>query len=107
MTRDRTSRIRFKDDIRLTKRVTTHPGEMLKHEFLLPLNLSASKLAGEIGVPANRLTELVSGRRSMTANTALKLAERFGTTPESWMNLQMLFDLSKAIVSGKRARKVA
>lgn len=95
------------DDIRKTKRVTTHPGEMLAQEFLRPLGLSASALAVEIGVPANRITEMVAGRRSMTADSALKLADRFGTSPEFWMNLQMMYDLSKAVVAGRKPRKAA
>ena len=95
------------DDIRQTRRITTHPGEMLAQEFLVPLKMSASALAAEIGVPANRLTEMVAGRRSMTADTALRLSERFGTSPEFWMNLQTMHDLSKAVLSAKRGRKVA
>jgi antitoxin HigA-1 len=92
------------DDIRRTKRVTTHPGEMLKREFLEPLGLSASALASEIGVPANRVTEMVAGRRNMTADTALRLADKFGTSPEFWMNLQSMHDLSLAVVAkSKRA----
>lgn len=97
----------IRDDIRQTKRVTTHPGAMLKHEFLAPFNLSASALAAEIGVPANRITELVAGRRAITADTALRLADRFGTTPEFWMNLQTMHDLSKAVLLAKRQRKAA
>jgi antitoxin HigA-1 len=94
------------DDIRRTKRVTTHPGEMLKHEFLEPLGLSATALAAEIGVPANRLTEMVAGRRGLTADTALRLAGRFGTTPEFWMNLQSAHDLSRAVIAnaGRKTR---
>lgn len=99
--------MKLRDEIRQTRRITTHPGEMLKQEFLVPLKISASALAAEISVPANRLTEMVAGRRSMTADTALRLADRFGTSPEFWMNLQMLHDLSKAIVSAKRGRKAA
>jgi antitoxin HigA-1 len=95
------------DDIRQTRRVTTHPGEMLAQEFLVPLKLSSSALAAEIGVPANRVTEMVAGRRSMTADTALRLADRFDTSPEFWMNLQTLHDLSKAVVTAKRAGKAA
>lgn len=95
------------DDIRQTKRVTTHPGAYLKAEFLEPLGLSATALAGEIGVPANRLTEMVSGRRNMTADTALRLAERLGTSPEFWMNLQSMHDLSKAVVENRRRRSTA
>lgn len=95
------------DDIRKTKRVTTHPGAMLKEEFLLPLGLSATALASELGVPANRLTEMVAGRRNMTADTALRLAERFKTSPEFWMNLQMMHDLSKAVLASRKNRKAA
>jgi antitoxin HigA-1 len=91
------------DDIRRTKRVTTHPGEMLKEDFLTPLGLSAAALAAELGVPANRITEMVAGRRSMTADTALRLADRFGTTPEFWMNLQSMYDLSKAVLVARSA----
>lgn len=91
------------DDIRSTKRITTHPGEMLKEEFLAPLGLSATALAGELGVPANRLTEMIAGRRGMTADTALRLAKRFGTSPEFWMNLQTMHDLSKAVLAQRSA----
>jgi antitoxin HigA-1 len=98
---------KFPDDIRQTKRVTTHPGAMLKEEFLVPLKLSATALATEIGVPANRLTEMVAGRRNMTADTALRLADRFGTSPEFWMNLQSMHDLSKAVLASKRSRRAA
>lgn len=96
-----------RDDIRLTKRITTHPGEMLKEEFLVPLGISATALAAEIGVPANRLTEMVAGRRNMTADTALRLADRFETSPEFWMNLQTMHDLSKAVVASRRPHKAA
>lgn len=94
------------DDIRATKRVTTHPGAYLRDEYLEPLALSARAVAAEIGVPANRLTEMIAGQRGMTADTALRLAKRFDTSPEFWMNLQTMHDLSKAVIaqrSGKRA----
>ena len=107
MTRTSATPRKFTDDIRQTKRVTTHPGEMLKDEFLVPFKLSATALAAEIGVPANRLTEMVAGRRNMTADTALRLSDRFGTSPEFWMNLQTMHDLSKAVVGSKRARRAA
>jgi len=89
-------------DIRSTKRVTTHPGAILKHEYLEPMGISATALAAEIGVPANRLTEMIAERRNMTADTALRLADRFGTSPEFWMNMQSLYDLSKAIVAQRK-----
>lgn len=73
-----------------------HPGEILQEEFLIPLNMSASRLAQVIEVPANRMTELVAKRRSVTADTALRLARAFGTSPEFWMNLQQTFELRTA-----------
>lgn len=72
------------------------PGEVLAEEFLRPLGLSARQLAREIGVPANRVTAILQGRRGITADTALRLAARFGTTPELWMNLQVAHDLAAA-----------
>ncbi len=109
MARDASNRAKVAraDDIRQTRRVTTHPGKVLAQEFLVPLKVSASALAAEIGVPANRLTEMVAARRSMTADTALRLSDRFGTSPEFWMNLQTMYDLSKAVVASRRGRKVA
>lgn len=77
-------------------RITTPPGEVLKEEFLVPLGLSANRLAQAIGVPANRVTAILHGTRNITPDTALRLARFFGTTPEFWMNLQASHDLSKA-----------
>ncbi len=78
-------------------RISTHPGEILQHEYLLPLNLSARGLAIAIDVPPNRLTDLVRGRRGMTADTALRLGRYFKTDPRFWLNLQAAYDLSRAI----------
>src|ERR1700722_9925788 len=64
------------------------PGEILKIEFMEPLGLSARALARDLGVPANRITEIINGTRAITAETALLLGRRFGTTAELWMNLQ-------------------
>lgn len=72
------------------------PGEVLREEFMLPLGLSARALAREIGVPSNRITAILSGDRSVTADTAILLGERFGTTPEFWLNLQTQHDLEEA-----------
>lgn len=77
-------------------RIRTHPGEVLREEFMVPLGLSANRLAAEIDVPANRLTEIIRERRSVTADTALRLSTRFGTTPQFWLNLQTAHDLSHA-----------
>ncbi len=78
-------------------RVKTHPGEVLAEEYLQPLGLSARALAVDIGVPANRLTEIVAGRRSITADTAIRLGRYFKTDPRFWLNLQVAHDLSKAV----------
>lgn len=78
------------------RRIRTHPGEILTHEFLVPLGMSAAKLAKLINVPANRLTDIIRGRRDVSADTALRLARYFKTTPQFWLNLQTAFDLSKA-----------
>lgn len=77
-------------------RVVTHPGEMLKHEFMTPMNLSARKLAEAMGVPANRITLLIQGERGMTGDTAARLERVLGVSAEFWMNLQASHDLSKA-----------
>lgn len=77
-------------------RVTTHPGEILDEEFLKPLNLTANALALELRVPANRITDIIRGIRGVTPDTALRLSRYFGTTPEFWMNLQGMHDLTKA-----------
>ena len=76
-------------------RVRTHPGEVLREEFLAPLGMSSHQLAEAIDVPANRISEIVRENRSVTADTALRLAEHFKTTPEFWLNLQMAHDLTK------------
>lgn len=73
-----------------------HPGEILRDEFMKPLGLSANRLARSLGVPANRLTAIVNGTRSVTADTALRLAKAFGTTPNFWMNLQSQHELEAA-----------
>lgn len=80
----------------MTQRIRTHPGEILKQEFLVPLGMSASALARELGIPANRVTAVLNGTRSVTADTALRLARYFGTTPEFWVNLQSAYELSVA-----------
>ena len=77
-------------------RVRSHPGEILNEEFLLPLTLSAKALGDAVGVPANRISDIVRARRGITADTAIRLGRYFGTSPEFWMNLQAAHDLSKA-----------
>jgi antitoxin HigA-1 len=77
-------------------RIKTHPGEVLREEFMVPLHLSANALAMALRVPATRIGEIVNERRSVTADTALRLARYFGTTPDFWLNLQQAHDLSVA-----------
>jgi antitoxin HigA-1 len=77
-------------------RVTTHPGEMLSEEFLKPLEMSVNALAIALRVPATRIGAIVKGERSVTADTALRLARFFGTSTEFWINLQAMHDLTKA-----------
>jgi addiction module HigA family antidote len=72
------------------------PGEILRTEFMEPYGLSARALARELGVPANRITEIVNGTRAITAETALLLGRRFGTSAELWMNLQSAHALEEA-----------
>lgn len=79
----------------------THPGEILRDE-LAELGLSANAFAAKIKVPTNRVTEIVAGRRSITAETALRLGRFFGTSAQFWMNLQANYDLkTAATASGK------
>jgi len=73
-----------------------HPGETLKEEYLVPLGMSVNALARELGIGAARLNEIVLGRRGVSADTALRLARYFGSTPELWLNLQAFYDLRMA-----------
>lgn len=82
---------RTKDDLS-----PIHPGEILKTEFMDPLGLSANKLGMVLGVPANRVTQIVNEQRAVTADTALRLSKAFGTSPQLWLNLQTAYDLEIA-----------
>jgi antitoxin HigA-1 len=77
-------------------RVHTHPGEILREEYLVPLEISAREVAKAIGVPPNRLSDIVRGRRGVTADSALRLGRYFGTDARFLLNLQTAHDLSKA-----------
>ena len=70
-----------------------HPGEILMEEFLLPMKISQYRLAKDVSVPPRRINEIVHGKRSITADTALRLARYFGTSERSWLNLQVRYDL--------------
>jgi addiction module HigA family antidote len=73
-----------------------HPGEVLLEEFLKPMSLSQNRLALDIGVPARRINEIVLGKRGVTADTALRLARYFGTSPQFWLGLQKDYELDVA-----------
>jgi len=76
--------------------VPIHPGEFLREDFLLPLGLSANALALALRVPVTRISEILRERRGITADTALRFARYFGTTPDFWMKMQMAYDLAIA-----------
>ena len=78
-----------------------HPGEVLREDFMKPLNLTVNRLALELHVPATRIGEIVHERRRITAETALRLARYFGTNAEFWLNLQNFYDLEVSKRSGK------
>lgn len=78
------------------KLAPVHPGEVLLEEFLSPLGLSQNKLALSVGVSPRRINEIVLGKRRVTAETALRLARYFDTTPQFWLGLQADFDLDVA-----------
>jgi addiction module HigA family antidote len=73
-----------------------HPGEILREEFMKPLGVSINKLARGIDVPPGRISEIVNGKRAVTANTALRLGRYFGVSPEIWLNLQADYELRVA-----------
>lgn len=79
-----------------TKRVPTHPGEMLLEEFLNPLHITQRELATALHVPYQRVNELVNKKRGVTPGTALRLAKFFGMSPDFWLTLQMRWDLYRA-----------
>jgi addiction module HigA family antidote len=83
-------------------RIPTHPGEILLEEFLRPMGISQVALAKHIGVPVQRVNEVVSGKRGVTTETAWLLSSALGTTPEFWVNAQSAFDLARS----KPGRKV-
>ena len=77
-----------------SNRVATHPGVILLKEFIEPLGLSQKTVAAHIGVPVQRINEIIRGKRGVSPDTAWLLSEAFGTSPEFWLNLQSTHDLS-------------
>ncbi len=70
-----------------------HPGMILKADLLEPLEMSVNRLAAELHVPANRLSQIINGKRGISPDTSLRLARYFGFTPEYWLNMQAQYDL--------------
>ena len=81
-----------------------HPGEILAEEFLKPMGLTQYRLGIDTGIPHSRITAIAKGRRSITAETAMRLARYFGTTPGFWLNLQKTYDLE--IAEDKSAERI-
>ena len=75
-------------------RITTHPGEVLKEEFLDPLGITQVTFARHIGVPLQRVNEIIRGKRGITPETAWLVSQALGTSPQFWMNLQDAYDLT-------------
>jgi len=81
----------------MAKKLTPiHPGEILLEEFMLPKDISINKLARDIAVPPGRISEILNGKRGITADTALRLGKYFSVSPETWMGLQADYDLRMA-----------
>ncbi len=80
-----------------------HPGRMLREEFLDPAGVSQRAMARRLGWTVAKLNELINGKRGITADSALDLAAELGTSPEVWLNLQIQFDLRRALMRRKRA----
>ena len=81
----------------MTKLKNIHPGEILSEEFLIPLNITAYKLAKDIDIPQTRISEIVKGNRRITADTALRLSKYFGNSAKFWLGLQDDFDIEEEI----------
>ena len=87
-------------------RIPTHPGEILSEEFLIPLGVTQVALAKHIGVPVQRINEIVRGKRGITAETAWLLSQAFGTSPEFWGNLQSAYDLARSRPQSRRIKRL-
>jgi addiction module HigA family antidote len=79
----------------MSKLKNIHPGEILKEEFLIPLAISAYKLSKDIGIPQTRTSEIINGKRRITADTALRLAKYFGNSAKFWLGLQNDYDIEE------------
>lgn len=75
-------------------RIATHPGTILLHEYLVPMQLTQKQLADHLGIPIQRVNEIVKGKRGISPDTAWLLSEAFNTSPQFWLNMQAMYDLS-------------
>lgn len=99
--RDEISTIDFSSFTTGERTPVLSPGDVLRDEFMAPMQISARALARDLGIPANRVTAIMHGTRSITAETAILLSERFGNSAEFWLNLQMHSDLEMARMNRK------
>ncbi len=81
--------------------VPISPGEILQEEFLEPMNVTAYRLAKEVHIPQSRISDILNGKRGITADTAMRFAMYFGTTPQFWLSIQNQYDLDMLKVTGK------
>jgi len=79
-----------------------HPGEVLREEFMIPLEITAYRLSKDLGIPQTRISEILKGRRRISADTALRLSKYFGNSPKFWLGLQDDYDLEEELNSRKR-----
>lgn len=98
-------KVDFSDVVAGGKLSPVHPGDILRHEFLVPLGLTVYRLAQALRVPRPRLNDIVLGRRRVTTDTALRLARYFGTTAEFWIRLQVRYDLECAEPSRRKIER--
>ena len=82
------------------------PGEILKEEFLEPMGISAYRLAKTVNIPQSRISAIINGTRRITADTAMRFAKAFGTTPQFWLNLQMRYDLDMILQGGSNYEQI-
>jgi addiction module HigA family antidote len=94
--RGRDNRLSLNSNMKAKTLPNIHPGEILLEDFLKPAGISQYRLAKAIGIPESRISQIVNGARSVTADTALRFSKFFGTTPKVWLNLQNAFDLEEA-----------
>lgn len=91
-----------------TNRIATHPGEVLLEDFLKPMGVTQVAFAAHLGIPIQRVNEIVMGKRGVTAETALLFAQALGTTPDLWLSLQAKHELTKALArGGRKVRRLA